>query len=381
MLSPSKLQELVRELAGRKVLSVYLETKVTDPAMRNAWRPALAAAVRSARSSVTDDGDLAEFDRAVAHLAEAQPAPGGVFAAPGWVAFVTADGPRYVADLPVTPPTLAAWREGPTVAPYMRALKQHRPVIVAVVESNSARLYRYAWRRLESLGEMHTTEEEERGRGASSGAKGTAHPSARGAVATEAVQRRRRDAFHRLATTLATRLVHLAGDDGWVAIGGTPEWAKHAADALPRQLDGRVHVSPTLDHGAQDDVIAAEARHAATVLRAAHGRALADQLLERAGGHGRAAAGVAAVQRALRARAVDLLIVTPDLINRHPDDAEGLVRAALAQGADVEVLSVDAAAHLDGDAEGIGARLRFSLDGTEPAPASPGSATGMAYTG
>jgi hypothetical protein len=381
MLSPSKLQELAHELAGSKVLSVYLETKVTDPAMRNAWRPALAAAIRSARSAVTDDRDLAEFDRAASHLAGAQPAPGGVFAAPGWVAFVTAEGPRYVADLPVTPPTVAAWREGPLVAPYMRALKQHRPVIVAVVESSSARLYRYAWRRLEPLGEMHTTEEEERGRGASSGARGTAHPSARGAVATEAVQRRRRDAFHRLATSLATRLVHLAGDDGWVLIGGTPEWAKHAADALPRQLDGRVHVSPTLDHDAHEDAIAAESRHAATELRAANGRKLADYLLERAGGHGRAAAGIAAVQRALRARAVDLLVVTPELVNRHADDAEDLVRATLAQGGDVEVLSADAALHLDADAEGIGARLRFPIDEAEPAPTRSGSGAGMAVTG
>src|SRR5687768_579064 len=153
MLSPSKLNELAHELAGTRVLSVYLETKVTDPAMRNAWRPALAAAVRGARASVMDDRDLAEFERATAHLEDPQHMPGGAWAAPGWVAFVTAEGARYVADLPVTPPTLAAWRDGPIVAPYMRALKQHRPVIVAVVESGAARIYRYAWRKLEPLGE------------------------------------------------------------------------------------------------------------------------------------------------------------------------------------------------------------------------------------
>jgi hypothetical protein len=218
---------------------------------------------------------------------------------------------------------------------------------------------------------MHTTEEGDRGRGASTGARGTAHPSARGAVATETMQRRRRDAFHRLAVTLGARLDHLAGDEGWVLVGGTPEWAKHAADELPRHLDGRVLVSPTLDHDAHDDAIAAEARHAATELRAVHGRKLVDQLLERAGGHGRAAAGSAAVQRALRARAVDLLLVTPDLVNRRPDDAEELVRAALAQGADVEVLSVDASPRLDGDAEGVGARLRFAIE--EEGPGSDGT--------
>ncbi|HEX6058837.1 MAG TPA: hypothetical protein VFZ11_07435 [Gemmatimonadaceae bacterium] len=367
MLSPTKLLELTHELAGTRVLSVYLETKVTDPAMRNAWRPALAAAIRSARASATDERDLAELERAAAHLDEPEHMPGGAWAAPGWVAFVTADGVRYVADLPVTPPTLAAWRDGPFVSPYMRALKQHRAVIVAVVESGAARLYRYAWRKLEPLGEMHATEEDGRGGKASSHVpRGSAYPAARGAVGTESADRRRRDAFHRMAVALGQRIAHLAGDDGWVLVGGTPEWSKHARDALPRPLEGRVLVSSTLDHDASEDAIAREARHAATELRAAHGQRLVDRLLERAGGHGRAAAGIPAVQRALHARAVDLLLVTPEVVNRHPEDAEELVRAALAQGADVEVLSEKAAEKLNEVAEGVGARLRFPIEETMP---------------
>lgn len=372
MLSPTKLNELAHELAGTRVLSVYLETKVTDPAMRNAWRPALAAAVRSARASVMDDRDLAEFERAAAHLEDPELMPGGAWAAPGWVAFVTAEGPRYVADLPVTPPTLAAWRDGPIVAPYMRALKQHRPVIVAVVESGAARIFRYAWRKLEPLGEMHASEDDGRTeKGAGHARRGSAYPAARGAVGTEAAERHRRDAFHRMAVTLGARLAHLAGDDGWVLIGGTTAWSKHAADALPRPLEGRVLVSSTLDHDASEDAIGREARHAATELRAAHGQRLVDRLLDRAGGHGKAAAGFPAVQRALNARAVDLLLVTPDLVNRHSEEAEDLVRAALAQGADVEVLSERAAEKLDEVAEGVGARLRFPIDESLPADLQP----------
>jgi hypothetical protein len=367
MLSPSKLNELAHELAGTRVLSVYLETKVTDPAMRNAWRPALAAAVRGARASVMDDRDLAEFERATAHLEDPQHLPGGAWAAPGWVAFVTAEGARYVADLPVTPPTLAAWRDGPIVAPYMRALKQHRPVIVAVVESGAARIYRYAWRKLEPLGEMRTSEEDGRSGKSPHVPRGSAYPAARGAVGTESADRRRRDAFHKMATALGQRLAHLAGDDGWVLIGGTPEWSKHASDALPRPLEGRVLVSSTLDHDASEDAIAREARHAATELRVAHGQHLVERLLDRAGGHGKAAAGFPAVQRALNARAVDLLLVTPGLVNRRQEEAEDLVRAALAQGADVEVLPERAAEKLDEIAEGVGARLRFPIDESLPA--------------
>ncbi len=73
------------------------------------------------------------------------------------------------------------------------------------------------------------------------------------------------------------------------------------------------------------------------------------------------------MQRALNARAVDLLLVTPGLVNRRQEEAEDLVRAALAQGADVEVLPERAAEKLDEIAEGVGARLRFPIDESLPA--------------
>ena len=39
MLTPNELGEMWRDLAHTQVLSVYLDTRVTDPAMRDAWRP------------------------------------------------------------------------------------------------------------------------------------------------------------------------------------------------------------------------------------------------------------------------------------------------------------------------------------------------------
>jgi hypothetical protein len=59
---------------------------------------------------------------------------------------------------------------------------------------------------------------------------------------------------------------------------------------------------------------------------------------------------------------VDVLLVSPALIAEHERDAEDAVRAAIAQGADVEVPSGEAAAELDGAAAGIAARLRFPID-------------------
>ena len=121
-------------------------------------------------------------------------------------------------------------------------------------------------------------------------------------------------------------------------------------------------VSTTLDQDATTAEIIEAAQHAATALRAAHGQALLDSLLEGAGASDRAASGVPAVQRALRARAVDLLLLSPTFVRDEADAAEDAVRTALEQGAEVEVLSGGAAERLDQTANGVGARLRFALE-------------------
>jgi len=61
-------------------------------------------------------------------------------------------------------------------------------------------------------------------------------------------------------------------------------------------------------------------------------------------------------------KAVDLLLISPRFLHTERDRAELLLHAALAQGAQVEVLSGDAGTLLDSVAEGVGARLRFSID-------------------
>lgn len=136
-----------------------------------------------------------------------------------------------------------------------------------------------------------------------------------------------------------------------------------AGEALPAHLAERAIVSAALNHDAPDLVIARAAEGAAGSLRAAHSRALLDRVLELAGALGRGAAGVPDTQRALRAESVDLLLLSPEFLRVQPEQAEAAVRAALLRGAEVEVLSGDAAEYLDETAEGIAARLRFATDG------------------
>ena len=163
MLSLTELAGLTRELGTTRVLTAYVDARVTDPAMREAWRPALATAVAAARAGVESGEERAAFDRAAAFLQNPEPPLGGVWGDPAWAAFLTADGPRYSGNLPVRVPTLAVWRDGPVVSPYVRALKQHRPVAVVLVDSGSARFYRYAWGSLAALPDLTLSSPEDAG--------------------------------------------------------------------------------------------------------------------------------------------------------------------------------------------------------------------------
>jgi hypothetical protein len=340
--------------------------------MRHSWRAALGAALQPVRNGITDEAERAEFDRAAAYLDDPWPPIEGVWGMKGWAAFLTSEGARYAGSLPVQPPTLAAWRFAPVITPYLRAFKQHRPVIIALVDSRSARIYRYALGELQELPEMAlSVPDVEPGAPDRPQPKGgPSHPGARGSLDTESLQRRKEKSFQRLATALASRLVELAGDDGWILIGGTPEWARHAGDAIPASHSPRVMVSTALDHNAHGKELGEAAKHAASELRSQQGHDLVDRILERSGDGGRGASGVPRVQRALQAGAVDLLVLSPHFLNRTDIDVEELVRAALARGADIEVLSGSAATDLDERSDGVAARLRFPIDSRATASAS-----------
>jgi hypothetical protein len=112
MLQASELFTLARDLAHRKVLSIYLDNRVTDPARRHAWRAALTARLRAGREEIADAKERAAFDQAGALLKNPLPPPGGMWGAPGWVAFATPDGPVFITELPRRPETSVAWRQG-----------------------------------------------------------------------------------------------------------------------------------------------------------------------------------------------------------------------------------------------------------------------------
>ena len=363
MLNATELFTLARDLAHRKVLSVYVDNRITDPARRGTWRARMEAELRRARERIVEREERSEFDRAVAFLRDAQPRPGGMWAARGWIGFATSEALVYVGELPRRIETAVAWQDGPAIAPYLRALKQHTPVIVALVEARDAHVYRYVHDTLERLDDLLVDSRDERaarGERPTLSRVGRGYPAPRSAPDTEMARRRQRADFRRVAAQLARRLTLLAGSDAFVLIGGTREWSTLAAAAMPRQLRDRLIVSAEIDPRASSAAIARAAKSAARALRSRRGRDLIANMLARV--EYRAVASLPSVQRALHLKAVSLLLVSARFLHAEGARSERILHSALSQGARIEVLSGDAGVLLDHVADGVAARLRFAID-------------------
>ena len=163
--------------------------------MRAAWRPALTNALRDLGDSLSGD-DHAEFVRAAMRLEQTVLPENGAWGAPGWMALATADEVHFANELPVRTPTQAVWRDGPVIAPYLRVLKQHHPVVVALVDSRSARLFRYEWGRLDALSDMRISVHAMNvGKHPRLHVRGVAYPAPRASTGTERAATRRMTDF------------------------------------------------------------------------------------------------------------------------------------------------------------------------------------------
>jgi stalled ribosome rescue protein Dom34 len=127
---------------------------------------------------------------------------------------------------------------------------------------------------------------------------------------------------------------------------------------LEEKMPGRViEVSELAFDSSREDLVTAVAAAASTLTKMRQAR-----LLDATADAGdRAARGWNQTYRALAAGAVDTLLVARGLIESSPDEAERLVRLALAQGGDVEELGEELGERLMKEWEGVAARLRFRV--------------------
>lgn len=359
MLTQHELTELERSLRNSLVLSVYLDGRVRDPAERTVWRTQLDHELERAREMVAERGERKAFDVAAGQLREELAPFTGTISAPGWMGFVATDGERRSTTIPVPPPFYVRWGNGAAVAPALRALKETRPAIVAIVDSRSARLYRYAEGTVQHLETLRAHTPIDPVYHMSAPPSPGFHPGTHGEPGKDAAERELRAGRAHMMKELASRVVEEAGTEGWILLGGVPVAAHEASANIPDSAASRTMLLPELQLRSSESSIAQYAAQGASTLRRREDLASVHEVIERAGAGGRAAMRLPPVKSALGAGAVQRLLITERYTEGQPEQAEALVRAAFDEGADVEVVSGDGATLLDTQADGVGALLRF----------------------
>ncbi len=366
MLGSDALVNLVRETHDMVTLSVYIDGRVSDPAMRNRWRTELQNALDAVRSGVPPL-ERQPFLVCTTRLEQALSRIDGAIGAPGFVAFITPDQVRFAEAVSTPMPTIAFWSRGARVAPYVRALENERPVIAVISGSREARLYRWhtgSLTRLEAVVIREARDEDAPDRHRSTG-DSAGHRNGRGSSTADDVRRVHEAQLHRLINDSCDRAVHYAGNNGWIVLGGAKDVVPRLLSALPKAAAERTLVYPGMGSKATIAEIREAVQDGAARLRHAREQRLVSELVERAHAkqNPRATVGFETTRSAIELGAVEELLLTQRAWALHPGEVESVVSGTLMQGGLVEHVDGEAARTLDAEGDGIGALLRF------PAPA------------
>ena len=361
MLTLTELSALERSLRDTNVLSVYLGALDPDPAQRGHWRPTIVAALRQwsrtlERASRAERAEFAAARDAFQHILDDATQRD----CDGIACFVTAAGVQRIEALhfPVDP--AVTWGRGVAVAPFVRALKEERPVVLAVMNGIKASLHRYQFEQLALIesfeGAPHLTMPEQD----SARVNPRFHRGVRGETGRDAAQRERAAATDRLVHHVVQQVVHLAGEDSWVLVGGRRDVVHRVMSSLPAHVRRRADLAAGVTPRSTQFSLTQAARAGASRLRNAANTEALERLADGANGRGAAAVGEFAARLALEQERVQQLFVSPRFVREHADAAESAVRAALEQGASVETVSGAASTQLDAMG-GIAARLRYAM--------------------
>lgn len=362
MLTRMELVELYRSLENEAVLSVYVDTDQHDPAARGAWKTALESEVGRIRKELSENGGGEGFEAAWETLQAAlRNEEEGFFRGRGLVAFVTAEGVKHIEKLPISTKTLVRWEDGLRVAPYVRALKQNRPIEIALADRERVKLFTYLEGELEAGDEIDTDTEigdvSEVGM-AKRGSKGSGR---RGETASDQAQRILDHETTRMLKGVAQKLESQVGEEGVLILGGTPEAVSRLADLLPDRLSDRITQDASLHLSMTMPELKDAVRELASGLTSDEQMGLVDEVVDAARSGGKGSLGRDETERALREMRVDTLLLSRDFLWENPDFADRCVGTAFAQNADVRELGGAAGERLDREGEGIGSRLRFRV--------------------
>jgi hypothetical protein len=367
MLTRDQLTDLYRELKQEKVLTVYVDGAEKDPAARRVWRRRLLQELEREehRLQFKEAKNKEAFISAKNQVLKDLEAFDSFLPGKGYVAFSSADRLWHSETLPVQMPTLVRWEEGPRISPYVRGLKQLRPMVTALVDGRRARIFRYREGEAKEIADLRAdTFMGDIAESASSPRAGKTSGS-RGVTGTDTAKKLLDLGTERMLKEARDLVTHHATYDGFVLIGGENE----TVAALKPLLTG-LKESGILENGSLwVDMTTAEVkeatRDAASALSRRRQFDLLDQIQEQAYSRGNGSLGGLDTVKALDAGSVDILILSKGFVDANPDYADTCVAKAFDQGADVRVFGSVPSEKLDEMGGGIGARLRFRLESPE----------------
>jgi hypothetical protein len=360
MLTHDRLLELYRELSETPTLSVYVDGNQNDPAKRKEWRLALERGLATARDGLAQ-GEEESYAAAERLVLDRLKGFDGFIPDKAFVAYATAERLWYGESISVSMPSLVRWGQGIAVAPYLRGLKQERPVVVALLDSERARVFVYRDGGVQETDDLRADTFAGDLTDVGTSNRSGVTTGFRGETSTDAGQRYHEVATARHVKEVAAIIAQRAGDDGFVVLGGTTELDKRLRDALPKGLDGRVVVEPSLEL----EMSVAEVREAvgdsASALTQGWQLGLVQHVFDQARAGLRGTIGLRETEQALEEMRVDTLLLSRARTREDATDVDRLIGLAFAGRAHVEEVSGAAGDLLDLEAEGIASRLRYRV--------------------
>jgi hypothetical protein len=367
MLSRDELAQLYRTLQEENVLSVYADGVGKDPASRRVWRRRVEQELEREAHRLRDGnpGDRDGFDAARALILKELDAFQSFLPKKGYVAFATPDQIHHAENLPVQVPTLARWETGIRVAPYIRGLKQLRPMVTVLVDARRGRVFRYREGEVTELVDLRADTFMGDLSEAASSRRASKHSGSRGETATDTAQRVLEKGTERMLREVKELVSDVAGDDGFILLGGEQDALAALMPMLSGFNESRIWENSSLWLEMSLAEVKAATAEAASELSKRRQTALLEQIKEQAFSRGNGCLGGNYTLQALAAGSVDILVLSRGFVEANPDYADKVVAQAFEQGADVRVFGSGSSEDLDEVGGGIGARLRFRPGGME----------------
>jgi hypothetical protein len=360
MLTHDRLLELYRELSETPTLSVYIDGNQHDPAERKKWRIELEQGLDAARGALAN-GERDAFAAAERLVLDRLGGFDAFLPDKAYVAFATPDGIRYAESISVTMPHLVRWGEGIAVAPYLRGLKQERPVVVVLADTERARVFMYQDGQVRETDDLRSDTFAGDLTDVGSSNRSYVTTGFRGETSTDAGQRYHEVATQRHLKEIAAVVAKRAGDHGFVVVGGVAEVDKWLRDELPKSFEGRVMLESSLELEMTSAQVRQAVGDSASALTQRWQMDQVQLVFDQARAGLRGTIGYRETEQALEEMRVDTLLLSRGRTRENGADAERLVGLAFAGRAHVEEVGGAAGDLLDHEAEGIASRLRYRV--------------------